>query len=245
MASRNVFFFFELLFWPIVGVVSIGLMTRFLELRSEATAFVLIGTIALSVVQVCQLEVSYAVLFDVWSKSVKHQFLAPIGIRHLTLGSWIVGMARGVVIFLILAALGWWAFRVNVLAPGPGALLAFLAGCFLTAGIVGVAVCALITLFGNRAEAFAWASANLVLVLAGIYYPISVLPDSIAAVARALPLTYFLDAYRAHYGFESEFRAPVATGLALSALYAALAHWAFLAAIQRARRTGLLLKMSE
>jgi len=62
---------------------------------------------------------------------------------------------------------------------------------------------------------------------------------------QAIPLTYFLDAYRAHYGFESEFAAPIATGLLLSAVYAALAHWAFLAAIQRARRTGLLLKMSE
>jgi hypothetical protein len=50
-------------------------------------------------------------------------------------------------------------------------------------------------------------------------------------VAKAIPLTYFLDAYRAHYGFESEFAAPIATGLALSAVYAALAHWAFLAAI--------------
>ena len=245
MASRNVFFFFELLFWPIVGVVSIGLMTRFLELRQDATAFVLLGTIALSVVQVCQLEVAYAVLFDVWSKSIKHQFLAPIGLRHLTLGSWIVGMGRGVVIFMILAVLGWWAFGVNVLAPGAGALLAFLAGCFLTAWIIGVAVCALITLFGNRAEAFAWATVNLVLVLAGIYYPVSVLPDWIAVIARAIPLTYFLDAYRSYYGFPSELAAPVATGLALSVVYGALAHWAFLAAIQRARRTGLLLKMSE
>ena len=29
MGVRNVFFFFELLFWPVVGVLSIGLMTRF------------------------------------------------------------------------------------------------------------------------------------------------------------------------------------------------------------------------
>ena len=64
-------------------------------------------------------------------------------------------------------------------------------------------------------------------------------------IARAVPLTYFLDAYRSHYGFASEFQAPIATGLVLSVIYAALAHWAFLAAIQRARRTGLLLKMSE
>src|SRR5436853_566590 len=105
MASRNVFFFFELLFWPIVGVLSIGLMTRFLHLTPEQASFVLIGTIALSVVNVCQLEVAYAVLLDVWSKSLKHQFLAPIGIRHLTLGSWLVGMARGGALFLLLAAL--------------------------------------------------------------------------------------------------------------------------------------------
>ena len=64
MASRNVFFFFELLFWPIVGVVSIGLMTRFLGLTAEQTSFVLVGTIASSVVQVYQLEVAYAVLLD-------------------------------------------------------------------------------------------------------------------------------------------------------------------------------------
>ena len=245
MASRNVFFFFELLFWPIVGVVSIGLMTKFLRLTPEQASFVLIGTIALSVVNVCQLEVAYAVLLDVWSKSVKHQFLAPIGVRHLTVGSWMVGMARGLMIFLLLAGLGRWAFGFQVLTPGPAAVAVFLLGCFLTAWIVGVAVCALITLFGNRAEAFAWSSVNLVLVLAGIYYPVSVLPDSVAALAAAIPLTYFLDAYRAHFGFASEFRAPVATGLALSVVYAALAHWAFLAAIRHARRTGLLLKMSE
>jgi ABC-2 type transport system permease protein len=245
MGARNVFFFFELLFWPIVGVLSIGLMSRFLELTDAQASFVLVGTIALSVVNVCQLEVAYAVLLDVWSKSLKHQFLAPIGIRHLTLGSWIVGMVRSLAVFGLLAVLGRWAFGFHVLQPGWVALATFLLGCFLTAWVVGVAVCALITLFGNRAEAFAWASVNMVLVLAGIYYPISVLPDSIAVIARAVPLTYFLDAYRAHYGFASEFGAPIATGLALSALYAALAHWAFLAAIHRARRTGLLLKMSE
>jgi ABC-2 type transport system permease protein len=115
----------------------------------------------------------------------------------------------------------------------------------VNAWIVGVFVCALITLFGNRAEAFAWASANLVLMLAGIYYPVSVLPEGAAALARAIPLTYFLDAYRSHFGFPTEFGRPIATGLLLSAAYAMAAHWAFYAAIERARRTGLLLKMSE
>ena len=245
MGMRNVFFFFELLFWPIVGVLQIGLMTLFLGLTAAQGAFVLVGTIALAVVNVCQLEVAYAMLLDVWSKSVKHQFMAPIGVRHLTIGAWLVGMLRGFVIFVLLAALGAWAFEFHVLTPGVAAVAAFLAGCFLTAWIVGVLVCALVTLFGNRAEAFAWASVNLVLVLAGIYYPISVLPAPVAAAAAAIPLTYFLDAYRSHFGFASDFTAPLTTGFAMSAVYAVLAHWVFRAAVERARQTGLLLKMSE
>lgn len=245
MASRNVFFFFELLFWPIVGVISIGLMSKFLGLTPAQASFVLIGTIALSIANVCQLEVAYAVLMDVWSKSIKHQFLAPIGIRHLTVGSWLVGMVRGAALFALLAALSWWAFGFRAFGAGTGAVALFMFGCFLNAWIVGVFVCALITLFGNRAEAFAWASVNLVLVLSGIYYPVSVLPGPAAAVARAIPLTYFLDAYRSHFGFASEFAAPIATGLALSVVYAVAAHLAFYACVQRARRTGLLLKMSE
>lgn len=245
MGMRNVFFFFELLFWPVVGVLSIGLMTRFLGLTPAQGAFVLVGTIALSVVNICQLEVAYAMLLDVWSKSVKHQFMAPIGVRHLTVGAWLVGMLRGLVIFVLLAGLGAWAFDFRVLEPGVGPAAAFLLGCFLTAWIVGVLVCALVTLFGTRAEAFAWASVNLVLVLAGIYYPISVLPGPVASLAAAIPLTYFLDAYRAHFGFTSEFGAPLATGFALSAVYAVVAHWIFRAAVERARQTGLLLKMSE
>ena len=245
MGVRNVFFFFELIFWPVVGVLSIGLMTRFLSLTTEQGAFVLVGTLALSIVNVCQLEVAYAMLLDVWSKSVKHQFMAPIGLRHLTVGALMVGMLRGTVIFVLLGALAQWAFGFRVLTPGVGSVAMFLLGCFLTSYIVGVAVCALITLVGNRAEAFAWASVNMVLVLAGIYYPITVLPRPVAAVSAAIPLTYFLDAYRAGFGFPSEFAAPLTTGLVMSAVYVLLAHWAFHAAVARARRTGLLLKMSE
>ena len=152
MASRNVFFLFELAFWPVVGMLSIGLMSRFLTLSAADAAFILTGTIALSTVQVCQLDVAYAVLFDVWSKSMKHQFLAPIGVRHLTTGSWLVGVLRGILVFALLAGLARAAFGFDALQGGSAALAVFLLGCFLTAWIVGVAVCALVMLFGTRAS---------------------------------------------------------------------------------------------
>jgi len=245
MATRNVFLVFELLFWPILGVVGIGLMARFLELSSEATSFILIGQIAFSTVSVCQLDVAYAVLYDVWSKSVKHQFLAPIGVRHLTAGAWLVGIVRSVVVFALLAVTGAWAFGFDALRGGVTPLLIFLTGCALTAWVVGVVVCALLMRLGARAETAAWASVNFVLTLAGIYYSVAVLPKPVAALAAAIPLTYFLDAYRAHYGFPSEFAAPILTGFVLAAVYVVLSHWALVSAVRSARRSGLLLKMSE
>jgi ABC-2 type transport system permease protein len=228
-----------------VNVLSIGLLTRFLALEPGATSFVLIGTIAFSTVQICQLDVAYSVLYDAWSKSVKHQFLAPVGVRHLTIGAWLVGVVRGLLVFGLQAGLAAWAFGFDVRAAGVLPLVTFLAGCFLTAWAIGVLVCTLVMLVGLRAETAAWASINLVLLLAGIYYPVSILPGPVAAVAAAIPLTYFLDAYRAHHGFPAEFAAPVVTGLGLAVLYVAASHAALVAAVNRARRTGLLLKMSE
>jgi len=245
MASRNVFLIFELLFWPVLGVLGIGLMARFLQLSPEATSFILIGQIAFSTVSVCQLDVAYAVLYDVWSKSVKHQFLAPIGVRHLTTGAWLVGILRSLVVFALLSAVGWWAFGFDALHAGLGPLVIFLIGCCLTAWSVSVLVCTLIFRLGAKAETAAWASVNFVLTLAGIYYSVAVLPKPVAVLAAAIPLTYFLDAYRAHYGFPAEFAYPVLIGGVLAALYVVASHWAFVAAVRSARRSGLLLKMSE
>jgi ABC-2 type transport system permease protein len=245
MASRNVFLLFELLFWPVQGVLMIGLMARFFEMTPEQTSFILIGQIAFSTVSVCQLDVAYAVLYDVWSKSVKHQFLAPVGVRHLTVGSWAIGILRGLVVFALLALCGHWAFGFDPFRAGIGPSLVFLAGCFLTGWAVSVFVCTLIMLLGAKAETAAWASVNFVLTLAGIYYSVAVLPGPVAALAGAIPLTYFLDAYRAHYGFPAEFAYPLASGLALAVLYVIASHWALVSAVRSARRSGLLLKMSE
>ena len=244
-SRRHIFTVFEIVFWPIVGVISVGLLTRFIALSPEMTAFVLVGTMALSIMQVCQLDVAYALLFEMWGKSTKHQFLAPIAPWHMILGSWIMGVARGSLVFGLLAALTLWAFDFNFFAPGIVPVTAFLFGLYLTAMIVGVLVSVLLLLFGLRAEVSAWSTVSVALLVCGLYYPVSVLPAPFAAVAAGIPLTYFLDAFRTHFGFAPEFSYPLVKGFLLSGLYVVLSYWALSAAITRSRRTGVLLKLSE
>ena len=45
MTKRNVFSLFEILFWPVVGFFSVGLLTSFLELDPNKTGFILVGII--------------------------------------------------------------------------------------------------------------------------------------------------------------------------------------------------------
>src|SRR5215510_11547620 len=168
MARHNVFFLFELTFWPGVAMISHGLLTRFLDLTPPMTAFILVGTVALSAVQVCQLDVAYAVLFDIWSKSMKHQFLTPIGIRHLALGSWLIGVGRGVLVFLLMAWIGTRAFGFDFMGGGPLALALFLLGCFLTPLVVWLFGCSLVLRLWTRAWPSAWATVNFFVLLAGI-----------------------------------------------------------------------------
>ena len=245
MARRNVFFLFELTFWPGVAMISHGLLTRFLDLTPPMTAFILVGTIALSAVQVCQLDVAYAVLFDIWSKSMKHQFLTPVRIHHLALGSWLAGVGTGVIFWGLMALIGSGAFGFDFVGAGAPRVAMFLLGCFMTALVIGLLVCALVLLFGTRAETSAWAAVNFFVMLSGIYYPVSVLPGWAQTLSAGIPLTYFLDGIRAGYGFPSAYAHPFAIGFFLSLLYVVLAHWALAAAVTRSRRTGLLLKVSE
>jgi len=245
MTYRNAFTIFEIVFWPIVNLLSVGLLTTFLQAEPGTVVFVLVGTFALSTVQVCQLDVAYAALFDMWSRSIKHQLVAPIRPWHLLLGSWLMGLMRGTLVFMLQAAVSHWMFGVNVLAHGVAPALALLAGLLLSAGGIGLLVCTLLMLFGLRAEVSAWSGVSLILLVCGVYYPVSLLPAPLQVVAAAVPLTHFLEAFRAQLGYAPVFKGPLVRGYVLAVVYVAGGYALFAWAIQRARRTGMLLKLSD
>lgn len=199
----------------------------------------------MSTVQVCQLDVAYVLLYDVWSKAVKHGFIAPVGVRHLFIGSMIVGVIRGTAVFFILMAASYFFFQFDFTVPGPGPLILFLFGLFLCAATVGILVCILVLVFGNRADIAAWSLVNLMLLVCGIYYPVTILPPWVAAIAEGIPLTYFLEYFRLFYGFQPNFSHPLAKGFILVFLYLVVEVMLMKAAIRRAKKAGLLLKLSE
>jgi ABC-2 type transport system permease protein len=245
ITRKRTFHLFEILFWPAIGLVSVGLLTRFLSLEPNLVAFVLIGVIALSVVQIGQLDISYVMLYSVWNKSLKQELAAPAGVLHLIVGSGVLGAIHSLSVFCLLSAFSHWAFGFRFLQPGLAPLMAFYLGLLLTAAVIGIIVCALAFRFGGRAHVGASSIVSILTLLSGIYYPIEVLPQPLRILAACLPLTYFLEYFRSFFGFEVSSGSPLLMGYGLVIMYLALAMAGLFRAVRHSKQSGVLLKMSE
>ena len=242
-AVKNFFTFAEMLFWPAIGILSIGLMAGFLKLDSRMYAFMLAGAIVAGVLQTSQLDVAFGFLYDVWSKSVKQTYIAPVKSLDFILGSWLVGTLRGLITFTFLAVLGVIFFKFTL--PPMTILLASMAGVYLTAMISGMMVIFFILMFGQRIDIIAWMVSTLMMLLCGIYYPVTYLPKFFSAMAQAIPLTYFLEYFRTGYGFALNFTHPLLKGYGLAFLYITALYWMIELASRNAKRSGMLVRLSE
>jgi ABC-2 type transport system permease protein len=206
---------------------------------------VLIGAITMNTIQIAQLDLSYSLLYDVWSKSLKHEFIAPIRLRHVLVGAGLVGLGRGLLVFAVMGLLSMLLFGMDLSRPGLAGLSIFLTGLFFNAVVIGILVLALVLRFGHRAEVAAWAFSYLLLLLCGLYYPVSILPPGIRELAELIPLTYFLDYFRHFYGFPLLTPHALLWGFVQTAVYLLASYAILLHTLKAARRRGTLLKLSE
>ncbi len=245
MAKRNIFGWFEIAFWPLISFLSVGLLSDFISLSSNMKGFILIGVVAMNTIQVCQLDMAYVLLYDIWSKALKHSFVAPIGIRHIIVGSMVIGIIRGGMVFFILALLSQLIFSFEIVVSSIFANTIFLFGLFLNSAIIGILVSILVLLVGYKAEVAAWSVVSVMFLVCGIYYPISILPNWAQLIAKALPLTYFLEYYRTFYGFRPFCSNLLSKGFFLLFVYLIAEIYLMQFALIRAKKKGMLLKLSE
>ncbi|MCS7231359.1 MAG: ABC transporter permease [Elusimicrobiota bacterium] len=242
-AIRNVFTFFDILFWPVIGILSVGVMSDFLNLEKNLISFLLTGAITSGVLQVAQLEVSYGILYEIWSKSIKQIFISPTKIYQYIIGSWIVGIARGILVFILLSFLSHYLFGFYI--PDYFRAIVFLVGIFMNALIIGLLVNFFVLLYGQRVDIIAWSLSVLAMLICGIYYPVNILPKWLQTIAQLIPLTYFLEYYRESLSFSQNFSFGLTKGFILCVFYIFIFFYLISLAYNRAKKTGMILKLSE
>ncbi|MBC8446621.1 MAG: ABC transporter permease [Chloroflexi bacterium] len=162
-----------------------------------AILYLLVGTLVWHYLSVIFHDISEAIAWERWEGTIEYTFMAPVTrFTHMmgqTAFCVIYGVLRTGVVMLVVSLF----FRLdlnqaNVLGSG----LVLLAGSLSFIGL-GVTAAVLPLLFPERGAQMTHALQALVLLVSGVYYPISVLPTWLQPVARLSPATYVLEGMRA------------------------------------------------
>jgi ABC-2 type transport system permease protein len=179
-----------------------------------------------------------------WEGTLEYTFMAPVRRWTQLLGSCVYAMMYGLVhTAAILIVLVLFFPQLNAGAMnGLTAIVFVLLGSFSFVGI-GMMAAILPLLYVERGAQMTFVLQSCLLLVSGVYYPVSVLPDWMQVLSRVSPATYVLDGVRG--GLLDG--APITTLvgdiiplLVMGAVLIPAGLWAFARAERYAKRTGKL-----
>ena len=183
-----------------IGYLASGLSTLGLEPGhsnlQQAQLYLLVGALLWTYLSMVFFEIAFAITWERWEGTIEYTFMAPI--RRLThlLGmcaaSLIYGIARAALIGLALVFL----FNLDLSHANYWAALAIFAAATLPLLGLGIFTSILPLLSPEKGEQMAFAVQGVLLLISGVYYPISVLPAPLRLGGILSPLTYTLDGVR-------------------------------------------------
>ncbi len=238
---------FPIFVWVAVDILMWGFLTRYLNSVSRADVnFVpaLLGAVLLwdFLTRVMQ-GVTMAFFEDVWSRNFLNYFATPLRTSEYLTGIVLTAVGTSLVSLTAMVAFARIAFGLSFLTYGI-ALAPFLAVLFLTGIAFGVAAAAIVLRLGPASEWLIWPIPMIVSPFAGVFYPVSILPGWMQAVASVLPPSYVFDGLRAVVAGEPPPWDRLALGGGLAVVYLVLACVLFMAVYRIAIRTGLIARYS-
>jgi ABC-2 type transport system permease protein len=238
----------EMAYWPTMQMVLWGFIAKFLATNSSWVAQVpgvLISALLLwEVLFRGQLGVALSFFEELYSRNLGHLFVSPLRPLELVASMIAVSFLRTAIGVGTAIALAVLFYRYSVFDMGVP-LVTFFANLLVCGWSVGLMVAALVMRYGLAAENFAWGAIFIAAPVSGIYYPVSVLPGWLQAVAWCLPTSHVFEGMRAVLLDGTFLWGEFWTAVALNGVYLAIGIGTFLAAFDGARRRGMLLQVGE
>jgi ABC-2 type transport system permease protein len=178
-------------------------------------------------------------LEDVWARNLLNVFCAPVRLSEYICATFLFGLLRVGVTLLCLVTLSWALYHFNLFALGLS-LIPFIANLLILGLALGITATAIILRFGQAAEMLAWAVPFLIQPFAAVFYPVSVLPRVLQAVAWAIPCTYVFEGMREVLRSGTIPWGHLGWALGLNIIYLGAAMWLLARMFNTARDRGLL-----
>ncbi|HYM20618.1 MAG TPA: ABC transporter permease [Candidatus Kapabacteria bacterium] len=233
--------------WGIIDIILWGFITKYLNSVSNSRfSFVptLLGAVLLWDYFI---RVMYGVTTtffeDVWSRNFLNMFASPISISEYLAGVVSVSIITSSIGLLAMLVLSLGIFGLSFFSIG-ALFIPFLLILILFGISFGIFACAIVLRLGPASEWFIWPIPAVLAPFAGVFYPISTLPQWMRFVSYLLPPSYVFEGMRAALFDQPISATAIFIGCALSVFYIFLASWYFLRVYRYAVRSGLIARYS-
>ena len=159
--------------------------------------YLLVGTLIWQYLSVIFYAISEMIAWERWEGTIEYTFMAPVSRPTHLIGTTLFAIGYGIVRTLVILAIVAAFFRLDLGGANLiGAILMLLAGSVSFVGL-GILAAVLPLLYPERGAQMTNAVAALLLLISGVYYPVSTLPGWLQTVAAASPATYVIEGLRA------------------------------------------------
>ncbi len=193
------------LFYNVINALSVTLISKNTQLLGNVsqaqveslTLYLLIGTSVWSYLSVTFEGVTDIINIERWEGTIEHTFMAPISRFTHMIGSCWFAIVHGILFTFVQLIIVASFFHLNLSnANYLTAVFMLLLGSISFVGF-GIGASVLPLLYTERGSQMSFIVRSILLLVSGVYYPVSVLPGWMQPAAQISPATYVLEGLRA------------------------------------------------
>ena len=238
----------DLIYWPTIQIILWGFISKFFTMYSDFYNHTvgIILTAAILYDFLFRSSISFNMLFleEIWSRNFTNLFISPLTISEIITSLTSTALIRTLIGIVPAVLLATPFFGVSLFSLGPSLMLLLLS-LYMFGMTLGLLVVSGLLRFGPAFENVAWSSLFLLAPLGCIYYPLSILPDWLQILAKALPLVYIFEEVRSILINNVVNYSNIISALTLNFIYFTLAVVIFYLSFNGARKKGTLMNVGE
>ena len=244
--QRSVPRLMDIFFWPIIELLLWGFLSVYLEKMSFGglnVITVLLGAIIFwDLMSQSQRAISTTFLEEVWERNLLNIFVSPLRLSEFLVSSVLIAVVRVVIVGLVMAGLAWALYHFNLLYFG-FYLIPFMLNLFVFGWTLGFLTTGIILRFGSAAQVLAFGLVFLLQPFSAVFYPVSVLPQSLQYVAKVLPSSHIFEGMRAVIATGTLPVNDLIWAIGTNIFYLVLVLWFFARMFARVKERGMLMKL--
>ncbi len=185
------------IFWnPLIQTwIYVLIAASFAQAGDQRGLFVIVGMIFWQIVWVGQYAICVGALWEIWSRSFSSLFISPLSMSEYIVGQMISGAVKSLLAVAMTSLVAFFLYHFSIFSIG-WMLLIYYIELLIFSWATGFMVLSLIFRFSTQVQSLSWALIFLVQPFGAVFYPMTVLPESIRWIAYSIPVTYVFETIR-------------------------------------------------